>query len=317
MRRWCARPPRSLTPRRVENEAAATINAEVGGLEIGVEIGPEQINISAQPTPDDAPQQPRPADRPVIIPPPGGADRPRGTRGRTATIAARPIAHLEPPADRVVPQTPLHPDSVWRLSNRAVQKALEGKRVGLKTTGWALAMAGATLLAGCDQSPQQRENGFAPSAEVDPAAHFRTMPEKELLQLAFQTAFKDGATTLTLGDTRYAFKPEGISWVGGRAVLISGGQGEDCHGCAGTLAVHYLEPRGDTLQLVGAWPQTATGTSLGAAARMDAAYRSRLQPRARDAGRRHLPGLYVQRGRTRRAQARCARDRRRRGPARL
>ncbi|MCJ8159623.1 hypothetical protein [Sphingomonas sp. LaA6.9] len=135
--------------------------------------------------------------------------------------------------------------------------------MGLKTTGWALALAGATLLAACDQSPRQPENGFTTSAEADPAAHFRTMPEKELLQLAFRTAFKDGATTLTLGDTRYAFRPEGISWVGGRAVLISGGQGEDCHGCAGTLAVHYLEPRGDTLQLVGAWPQTATGTSFG------------------------------------------------------
>lgn len=54
----------------IGNEAAATINAEVGGLEIGVEISPEQINISAQPAPDNAPQQPRPGDRPAVIPPP-------------------------------------------------------------------------------------------------------------------------------------------------------------------------------------------------------------------------------------------------------
>ncbi|WP_119759729.1 hypothetical protein [Sphingomonas cavernae] len=133
----------------------------------------------------------------------------------------------------------------------------------LRTTGWALAITGAALLAACDQSPPERENGFTSSAAADPAARFRTMPEKQLLQIAFQTAFKDGASTLTLGDTRYAFKPEGVSWIGERAVLISGGQGDDCHGCAGTLAVHYLQPKGDALEVVGAWPQAASGTSWG------------------------------------------------------
>lgn len=127
----------------------------------------------------------------------------------------------------------------------------------------ALAMTGTALLASCDQSPPVQQNDFTPSAMADPAARFRTMPEKELLQLAFQSAFGNGATTLTLGETQYAFKPEAVKWVGGRAVLISGGQGEDCHGCAGTLAVHYLRPGAEGLEVVGAWPQAASGTSGG------------------------------------------------------
>lgn len=135
--------------------------------------------------------------------------------------------------------------------------------MGRVTTRWALAMTGAAMLAACNQSPPEQANGFTPSANADPAARFRTMPEKELLQLAFQSAFRDGGTSLTLGDARYTFTPQAVKWIGGRAVLISGGQGEDCHGCAGTLAVHYLEPRGKTLAVVGAWPQAASGASWG------------------------------------------------------
>lgn len=50
----------------VADDAAASINAEIGGLEIGVDFGPDQINISAQPAPEDAP----PPSQPRVLPPP-------------------------------------------------------------------------------------------------------------------------------------------------------------------------------------------------------------------------------------------------------
>lgn len=122
---------------------------------------------------------------------------------------------------------------------------------------------GTALLAACDKAAKGREDGYAPTAVADASAKFRTMPEKQVLDLAFKAAFK-GDPQAVLDDTRYAFKPEAVRWVGGRAVLISGGQGDDCHGCAGTLAVHYLQPRGDGFEVVGAWPQAASGGTFGA-----------------------------------------------------
>ena len=125
---------------------------------------------------------------------------------------------------------------------------------------------GTALLASCGDGKDaaSRENGFENTAVADPAARYRSMPEKELIDLAFKAAFNTpGHADMTVGDTRYAFTPQAVRWVGNRAVLISGGQSDNCHGCAGTLAVHYLEPRGNGLAVVGAWPEAASGTSYG------------------------------------------------------
>lgn len=128
----------------------------------------------------------------------------------------------------------------------------------------AVLLAGSTVLASCGKSPPEpaREDGYAPAAATDPSAKFRAMPEKQLLGLAFDAAFK-GQRSLTLDDAHYVFTPEAVRWVGGRAVLISGGRGDECHGCSGTLALHYLQPKGDGLEVVGAWPQAASGASYG------------------------------------------------------
>lgn len=126
-------------------------------------------------------------------------------------------------------------------------------------------MFGGALLASCgDSQPAQRDDGFANTAVNDPTARYRAMPEKELLDLAFDAAFKaKGQAQMDVGDSHYSFKPEAVRWVGNRAVLISGGKGDDCHACAGALAVHYLEPGANGLNVVGSWPVAASGGSFG------------------------------------------------------
>lgn len=139
--------------------------------------------------------------------------------------------------------------------------------MGMKHTGMfaAIGIAGA-LLASCGDNPpaKPKEEGFTNTAVADPTAKYRAMPEKDLLDLAFNAAFKaKGHAQKTIGDSQYTFTPQALRWVGNRAVLISGGQGDDCHACAGTLAVHYLEPGANGLNVVGEWPEAAAGTSFG------------------------------------------------------
>lgn len=64
-----------------DDEISATINAEVGGLEIGVEINPDALDISARPAPGD--DAPHPAERPAIVLPPAPAPLPE-ERGEDA-----------------------------------------------------------------------------------------------------------------------------------------------------------------------------------------------------------------------------------------
>lgn len=86
---------------------------------------------------------------------------------------------------------------------------------------------------------------------VEPA--LRTRPKREQLAAAFATAF-GSRTERTVGDNIYRFQTGGITWIGARAILISPGTGsDDCHACAGTLAVHYLVPEGRGFRVAGEW----------------------------------------------------------------
>jgi hypothetical protein len=86
-----------------------------------------------------------------------------------------------------------------------------------------------------------------------PATGIRARPEREQLAAAFAAAFgANGARSV--GDNEYRYEPGGLTWIGERAVLVSPGtNSQDCHACAGTLAVHYLAPEGDGFRVTGAW----------------------------------------------------------------
>jgi hypothetical protein len=45
--------------------------------------------------------------------------------------------------------------------------------------------------------------------------------------------------------------------------LVSGGWTDSCHGCAGALAIHYLQRTPQGFRLTGAWPEIAQGASFG------------------------------------------------------
>ena len=86
-----------------------------------------------------------------------------------------------------------------------------------------------------------------------PAAGIRARSEREQLAAAFAAAFgANGARSV--GDNDYRYDAGGLVWIGERAVLVSAGtNGQDCHACAGTLAVHYLAAEGDGFRVTGSW----------------------------------------------------------------
>lgn len=95
----------------------------------------------------------------------------------------------------------------------------------------------------------------APVNEAAPAAvsGIRARPEAEQLAAAFAAAF-GGNGSRSVGDSEYRYRPGGLVWIGERAVLVSAGtNSQDCHACAGTLAVHYLAAEGDGFRVTGAW----------------------------------------------------------------
>jgi len=86
-----------------------------------------------------------------------------------------------------------------------------------------------------------------------PSAGIRARPEREQLAAAFAAAFGANGSR-SVGDNDYRYEAGGLVWIGDRAVLVSPGtNSQDCHACAGTLAVHYLEPAGDGFRVAGSW----------------------------------------------------------------
>jgi hypothetical protein len=100
------------------------------------------------------------------------------------------------------------------------------------------------------------------------AQDIRTLPKAEQLARAFAIAFggAHGQATVKADQWNVVYKPKDLFWIGDRAVLISAGPStEDCHACAGALAVHYLKAAGETFEVTGAWPNVVSGSGWGAA----------------------------------------------------
>lgn len=95
-----------------------------------------------------------------------------------------------------------------------------------------------------------------PESERAPA--IRSRPQSEQLAAAFAAAF-GGRATRTVEEAEISFRPGSLTWIGERAVLISNGtNAEECHACAGMVAVHYLTPTGDGFRSAGEWLSVAT-----------------------------------------------------------
>lgn len=127
---------------------------------------------------------------------------------------------------------------------------------------------GLAALASCNSGSDQPAGNTQASnstAALSDADRLRAMPAPDLLKLAFRTAFKnDDSAALAVGDENFLFRPQSVTWIGDRAVLISAGRTDDCHACSGTLAVHYLQPVDAGFVVLGAWPKAAMGASFGA-----------------------------------------------------
>jgi hypothetical protein len=110
--------------------------------------------------------------------------------------------------------------------------------------------------------PPEQENLIAPV----PPTNVRALPNPEQLSRAFATAFgTSGRASLQVAGRTINYKPAQFFWTGDRGVLISTGTAaDDCHACAGTLAIHYLEAAGDGFKVTGAWPDAVPGEGYGA-----------------------------------------------------
>jgi hypothetical protein len=136
----------------------------------------------------------------------------------------------------------------------------------MKRFSTAAPIALLAALAACD-SGAPPANDVTPQslvAQTTAVSRFRDLPADIQMQVATTAAFPgpEGATA-RIGDDIHVFSPQKLAWMGDTAVLFSGGQTEDCHACTGTLAVHYLKPVDNGLEVVGGWLDAATGTSFG------------------------------------------------------
>ena len=104
----------------------------------------------------------------------------------------------------------------------------------------------------------QVESNQQAEAKPDETPAIRRRPEREQLAAAFRAAFGE-RTTRTVEEADITFRPGALVWIGERAVLVSPGtNAEECHVCAGMVAVHYLEPAGDGFRRTGEWLDVAT-----------------------------------------------------------
>ena len=59
------------------------------------------------------------------------------------------------------------------------------------------------------------------------------------------------------------YRPAKLVPLGSLSVLISEARTDGCHGCSGSLAIHYLAREGTGFRVVGAWPEISDGGSFG------------------------------------------------------
>ena len=105
---------------------------------------------------------------------------------------------------------------------------------------------------------QAETNLQAEARPEDEIPAIRRRSEREQLAAGFRAAFGE-RTTRTVEGAEIAFRPGALVWIGDRAVLVSPGtNAEECHVCAGMVAVHYLEPAGDGFRRTGEWLEVAT-----------------------------------------------------------
>lgn len=144
--------------------------------------------------------------------------------------------------------------------------------------GLAIALAVGLLLGRNARSDEAVVNlaGLAPAESTadtnllqapPPPKDVRSLPKAEQLGRAFAAAFgKPGQASAEMNGQTVVYKPGSILWIGDRAVLISPAKsGDDCHACAGTLAIHYLKAAGHKFEVAGAWPDLVGGAGWGAA----------------------------------------------------
>lgn len=94
--------------------------------------------------------------------------------------------------------------------------------------------------------------------EAAPAPTIRDRPPAEQLAAAFRAAFGTAATR-AIEEADISFRPGRLVWIGDKAMLVSEGtNAEECHACAGHLAVHRLAPAGDSFRVEGQWLSVAT-----------------------------------------------------------
>jgi hypothetical protein len=94
--------------------------------------------------------------------------------------------------------------------------------------------------------------------EPAPAPTIRDRPEAEQLAAAFRAAFGT-RTTRQIEEADIAFRPGRLVWVGDHAMLVSNGtNAEECHACAGMVAVHRLAPAAGGFRVEGEWLSVAT-----------------------------------------------------------
>ena len=109
-----------------------------------------------------------------------------------------------------------------------------------------------------DINAQAETNQQAEAEPEDETPAIRLRSEREQLAAAYRAAFGERSTR-TVEGAAITFRPGGLVWIGDRAVLVSPGtNAEECHACAGMVAVHYLEPAGDGFRRTGEWLDVAT-----------------------------------------------------------
>lgn len=107
----------------------------------------------------------------------------------------------------------------------------------------------------------------APPADlVTPAQALRAMPAPALVAMAHRAAFGTDGVAAVPGEKggELRFAPGELVWTGDMAVLLSPGtNADDCHACAGAVAVTYLQPRGGGFVVRGKWLDTIGGNGFG------------------------------------------------------
>lgn len=124
--------------------------------------------------------------------------------------------------------------------------------------------AAGLLLAGCTDPDEPRR---AEDTAEEPAAPDQA-PAPPSLDEAFALAFGGPApVSKRSAQNMLSFRPGRLVELDDGLALVSLGEMEDaCHGCSGSIAIHYLEHGEDGWSVAGEWLDAGGGSTWGAAA---------------------------------------------------